>query len=161
MVTDGAATTPSQVTAFVQFNANEVVSTAGTGVGIAAGHDVSATANRIVSCGQNTAGTWYAWGANGVVIWNYYASTMFYNNTITGTVGGMVGPGTNQAPTAFNSWINPTDATDAGTAISPNDFTNPCLANGTVNLQAEATERAFWAAKIAAANELIGDQHSS
>jgi len=160
-VTDGAATNPTQVTAFVQFQANEVVATSGTGVGIASGHDVSASANRIVSCGKDGSGKWYAWGANGVVIWNYYASTLFYNNTITGTVGGMVGPTTSQAPKAFDAWINGPDAADAGTSISPNDFSDPCLANGTVNLQAESAERAFWAAKIAAAGETIGDQHSN
>ncbi len=161
MVTDGAATNPTQVTAFVQFQANQVVSTAGTGVGIASGHDITATGNRIVSCGKDSSGKWYAWGANGVVIWNYYASTLFYNNTITGTVGGMVGPTTNQAPKAFDAWINGPDATAPGTSISPNDFSDPCLANGTVNLQAESTERAFWAAKIAAAGEVIGDQHTN
>jgi hypothetical protein len=159
LITDGEATSTSQIPAFVQFEANEVVATAGTGVGIAAGHDISATANRIVSCGENASGNWYAWGANAIVIWNYYGSTQFYNNSIGGTVGGMVGPGTNNAPITYDSWINPPDKLDAGTSISGNDFTDPCLVGGAVNLQAEDAERAYWAAKIAAAGELIGDQH--
>jgi hypothetical protein len=161
MITDGAATNGTQPTAFVLFQANEVVATAGTGVGIAAGHDISATANRIVSCGVSSAGNWYAWGANAVVIWNYYQSSQFYNNTITGSVGGMVGPGTNGVPKAFDIWGNPPDMLDPGTSVSGNDFTDPCLVGGTVNLQAENNERAFWAAKTAAADELVGDQHSN
>jgi hypothetical protein len=159
LITDGPGTGDAQPTAFVLFQANQVVATAGTGVGIAAGHDVTATANRIVSCGMNNAGTWYAWGANGIVIWNYYGSTQFYNDTITGTVGGMVGPGTNNTPTAFDAWGNPPDMLDPGNSIAGNDFTNPCLTSSGVNLQAEDAERAFWTSKTSSANELIGDQH--
>jgi hypothetical protein len=159
LITDGSTANGAQPTAFVLFQANEVVATAGTGVGIAAGHDISATANRVVSCGVTSAGNWYAWGSNAVFLWNYYSSSQFYNNTITGTVGGMIGPGTNGAPTVFDVWANPPDLLDPGNSVSGNDFTDPCLVGGTVNLQAEDSERTFWAAKIAAAGELIGDQH--
>jgi hypothetical protein len=161
LITDGSGTNGAEPTAFVHFENNEVVATAGTGVGIAAGHDITADANRIVSCGMTSSGNWYAWGANGIVIWNYYNSTQFYNNTITGTVGGMVGPGTNDAPTVFDVWANPPDMLDPGNSVGGNDFTNPCLTGGVINLQAEDAERAYWAAKISAANELIGDQHSN
>lgn len=161
MVTDGNASGSAQASAYVLFDSNEVVATAGTGVGIAAGHDVQATNNRIVSCGVSSAGSWYAWGANAVVIWNYYKSTQFYNNTITGTVGGMVGPGTNNAPRAFDSWINAADTSSPGTLIGSNDFTDPCLTGGSVNLKAEDTERAFWTAKVAGAGQQIGDQHQN
>jgi len=161
MVTDGNASGSAQASAYVVFDSNEVVATAGTGVGIAAGHDVLATNNRIVSCGVSGNGTWYAWGANAVVIWNYYKTTQFYNNTITGTVGGMVGPGTNNAPRAFDSWINAADTSSPGTSIGSNNFTDPCLAGGSVNLKAEDTERAFWTVKIAGAGQQIGDQHQN
>ena len=161
LITDGAATTGTQTTAFVNFEANEVVATAGTGVGIAAGHDVSATANRVVSCGITGTGTWYAWGASAVVIWNYYQSPEFYNNTITGTAGGMVGPGTNKAPKVYDVWINAADQLDPGVSVSGSDFTDPCLVGGAISLQAEDNERAYWQAKIIAASELIGDQHSN
>jgi hypothetical protein len=159
MVTDGPGTGGAQPTAYVLFDSNEVVATAGTGVGIAAGHDIQATKNRIVSCGVSSTGSWYAWGANAVVIWNYYKSAQFYNNTISGTVGGMVGPGTDNAPKAFDSWFNAADTGSPNTSISDNDFTDPCLAGGSVNLKAEDAERAYWAAKVAGAAELIGDQH--
>ena len=159
MVTDGPGTGGAQPTAYVLFDSNEVVATAGTGVGIAAGHDIQATKNRIVSCGVSSTGSWYAWGANAVVIWNYYKSAQFYNNTISGTVGAMVGPGTDNAPKAFDSWFNAADTGSPNTSISDNDFTDPCLAGGSVNLKAEDAERAYWAAKVAGAAELIGDQH--
>lgn len=159
LITDGATTNGAQPSAYVLFEANEIVATAGTGVGIAAGHDIQATANRVVSCGVTSGGSWYAWGASAVVIWNYYASSQFYNNSVTGTVGGMVGPGTNNAPAPFDvSVINPTTL---GTNVSTtdNDFTDPCLAAGGVNLQAENNERAYWTSKLASNAEVVGDQH--
>jgi hypothetical protein len=48
-----------------------------------------------------------------------------------------------------------------GNASSGNDFTNPCLANGQLNLAAEDAERAAWTANATAAGELIGDQHAA
>ena len=159
LITDGTGTNGSSPTAYVQFENNQVVATAGTGVGIAAGHDISATGNRIVSCGMTSSGSWYAWGANAVVIWNYYSSTQFYNNTITTTVGGMVGPNSKNVPTAYDLWVNPPDKSDSGVSATGNDFTDPCFTSTGVNLQAEDTERSFWSSKIAAAGELIGDQH--
>lgn len=159
LISDGPTTNGAQPTAYVVFQANEVVATAGAGVMVAAGHDIQATDNRIISCGMTSAGSWYAWGANAIVLWNYYSSTQYYNNTITGTVGGMVGPGTNDAPKAFDVWVVNPDTLSSSVSTSSNDFTDPCLVGGKVNLQAEANERAFWAAKIASNSELVGDQH--
>ncbi len=137
LITDGSGSNGASPTAFVQFNANQVVATAGTGVGIAAGHDITATGNRIVSCGVTASGTWYAWGANAIVIWNYYKSADFYNNTITGTDGGMVGPNANGLPAVFDVWANAPDMRDPGNSVVGNDFTDPCVASGGINLQAE------------------------
>jgi hypothetical protein len=159
LITDGPGTNGASPTAYVQFENNQVVETAGGGVAIAAGHDVTATGNRVVSCGMTSSGTWYAWGANAVSIWNAYSNPHFYNNTITETSGGMVGPGAHLVPTAFDQWVNPPDALDAGVSAAGNEFTNPCLTSSGVNLQAENTERAYWSTKIATAGELIGDQH--
>jgi hypothetical protein len=161
LITDGTGTDGAQPTAFVVFQANQVVATAGTGIGIAAGHDITATANRIVSCGVSSSGTWYAWGANGIMIWNFYSNPAFYNNTITGTVGGLVGPGPNGTAIPFDVWVNPPDMLDPGNSVAGNNFTNPCLTPAGVNLQAEQTERTYWTTKTAGASELIGDQHVS
>lgn len=159
LITDGTGTNGASPTAYVTFENNQVVATAGTGVGIAAGHDISATGNRVVSCGMTSSGNWYAWGANAVMIWNVYSSTQFYNNTITTTAGGMVVPNSSNAPVAHDIWVNPPDKSDPGISTAGNEFTDPCLTSSGVALQAEDTERTFWSSKIATAGELIGDQH--
>lgn len=159
LITDGATTASKQPTAYVLFQNNQVVATAGTGVGIAAGHDIQASGNRVVSCGVTSSGSWYAWGANAVVIWNYYQSSEFYNNTITGTSGGMVGPGSSNSARAYDVWVNSADASDSGISAAGNNFTDPCLTSTGIDLQAEEAERTFWSQKVASAAELIGDQH--
>ncbi len=159
LITDGPTADGKQPTAYVVFENNQVVATAGTGVGIAAGHDIQAIGNRVVSCGVTSSGSWYAWGANAVVIWNYYKSSAFYNNAITATSGGMVGPGSGSSAAAYDLWINYADTGDPGISTAGNDFTDPCLTAGGINLQAEENERTFWAQKITSTGELIGDQH--
>jgi hypothetical protein len=157
LITDGSSTAGANPTAFVRFDSNEIVATAGSGIGIAYGHDITATKNRVVSCGVTSSGTWYAWGASAIGIWNYYKAGDFFNNTISGTVGGMVGPGPNHTAIAYDSWAYPGDVGDRGNAIDGNDFTDPCLASGGLNLAAEDAERGFWAQKISTAGEVIGD----
>jgi hypothetical protein len=108
-----------------------------------------------------TNGTWFAMPfANAVSIWNYYNSSGFYNNVISGTNGGLVRPNTNNTALIADSWINPPDATN-GNTLADESFTNPCMVNGQVNLQAEANERANWAARVSATQALIGDQHET
>jgi len=160
IIADGGSAAP--VTAFALFENNDVVHTAGSGVVIANGHDVIATGNRIVSCGQDASGTWFAMTyANAASIWDGYNSgpALFFNNTVTATAGGLVRPNAEDNPMAADFWGSPLSMTYPGNSASGNDFTNPCLVNGTLNLAAEDAERAFWAAKVAAAGELIGDQH--
>ena len=48
---------------------------------------------------------------------------------------------------------------DASDVSSGNAFTDPCLVNGKLNLQAEEDERAHWRTKLAAAGITPGDQH--
>jgi hypothetical protein len=49
LISDGGS--EGAVSAFVTFEDNDVVHAAGFGVMIASGHDISATGNRVVSCG--------------------------------------------------------------------------------------------------------------
>lgn len=152
------------VTAFARFENNEVVHTAGSGVAIANGHDVTATGNRVVSCGQDASGNWYAASfAIGVYIWDVYGTgaSLFYNNTVTDSAGGLVRPNSTGGAMDADSWGSATSLAYPGNSMSGNNFTNPCLVNGQINLAAEDAERAYWAAKVAAAGELIGDQHST
>ncbi len=154
LITDGDA---SGVTAFIVFKANEMVHTAGGGVALASGHDNSAMGNRIVSCGKDSSGTWYSRaGTSATVVWNYYGSTNFNNNTITTTAGGLISPDTNGVPVVSDGGIvgNVGNSTNGG-----NMFTDPCLVNGSLNIAAEDTERAFWSNKLVTNNITLGDQH--
>ena len=159
LISDGPGTNGASPTAYVVFSDNQVVATPGNGIAIAAGHDITATNNRIVSCGITANGAWYAFGAQAVAVWNYYGTNPFYNNTVTGTTGGMVGPNSAGQPAPFDLWFNASDMQAPGNSVAGNDFTDPCLTSDGVNLQAEDDERTFWAQKIAAAGEAIGDQH--
>ena len=71
VVSDGDGTSP--FSAFLLFENNDIVHAAGSGVEIASGHDVAARGNRVVSCGRDSSGDWFAMPfANAVSIWNYY-----------------------------------------------------------------------------------------
>ncbi len=158
LIADGSNEANAASTAWVVFENNQIVATAGTGVGIAYGHDITARNNRVVSCGVDAAGHVYAWGASAAVIWNYYKSPQFTNNVITGTTGGMNAPAANGAMHATDAWHGPDAKPDSSNAIRDSNFTDPCLVNGKVNLQAEDAERAAWAAKLAAAHQTVGAQ---
>jgi hypothetical protein len=160
IIADGGTAAP--VTAYALFENNSVVHTAGSGIVIANGHDVTASGNRIVSCGQDASGTWFAMAyANAASIWDSYHSgpSLFYNNTVTATAGGLVRPNAEGDPMAADFWGSALSMTYPGNSASGNDFTDPCFVNGTLNLAAEEAERAYWAAKAAASGELIGDQN--
>jgi hypothetical protein len=99
--------------------------------------------------------------ANATSIWDFYKTgpTLFYNNTVTDSAGGLVRPNSAGNPMAADFWGSSLSMTYPGNATSGNDFTNPCLVNGSLNLAAEDAERAWWTQKVGAAGELIGDQH--
>jgi nitrous oxidase accessory protein NosD len=164
IIADGGTAEP--VTAYALFENNSVVHTAGSGVVIDNGHDVTVTGNRIVSCGQDASGAWFAMNyANATSIWDSYASgpSLFFNDTVTASAGGLVIPNAQGKPAAADFWGSALSMTYPGNSASGNDFTNPCLSTyastGSLNFAAEDAERAYWIAKAAAAGELIGDQH--
>ncbi len=155
LITDGDGTLP--VTAFVVFDANQIVRTAGGGVMIANGHDTVARNNRVVSCGKNADGSWYARKqVTAVSLWNYYSAPEFRDNVITSTAGGMVVPDNSGNAIASNTYADPNNLSSSNN-VSGNAFTNPCLVGGTISLTAEANERAVWAAKLSASGILPGN----
>jgi hypothetical protein len=154
LIVDGDS---SGISSYVVFQSNEMVHTAGGGFSIASGHDNTASANRVVSCGKDTSGNWYSHtGASTVAIWNYYGAGNFNNNTVTATAGGMVAPDGNGLPVISDVASIPVTGTNA---ITGNQFTDPCMVGGTLNLSAEDTERAYWASKLTTNNITLGDQH--
>lgn len=162
IIADGSPTEP--VTAFARFEDNQIVHTAGSGVSIDNGHDITAIGNRVVSCGQDASGNWYAANfANAASIWDGYGTgpTLFYNNSVSGTAGGLVRPNSESGPMIADFWADATSMTYPGNSVSENDFTDPCLSGGTLDLAAESAEAAYWTQKVSAANQVIGDQHLS
>ena len=160
LMTDGDASANAVPSAYVDFDRNQIVQTAGTGIAIAFGHDIQARSNRVVSCGVDKAGNTYAAGASSVVLWNYYNSPKFYNNVIQDTAGGMVSPASDHSLKPSNEFIKNVDKSSTN-RIRSSHFTNPCLtASGQVNPDAEDQERARWRAKLAAAHQTVGDRHN-
>ena len=149
----------SMESSYIHFLSNQVVHTAGSGLTISNGHDITAEANRIVSCGQDNG----AWddeaGVYAIALWNHSASSAFYNNTITSTAGGLIIPNTVNKPAIADVQANPIDLQTASNSVSGNLFTDPCLVGGALNLSAEDAERAFWQNKLSINNQTIGDQH--
>ena len=157
-----AATGDSTATesAYIHLFSNEVVHTAGSGLTISNGHDITAQTNRVVSCGQSGSGSWYSKaGVDAIILWNHSASPNFYNNVITSTAGGLIVPNAAGNPASADTSANPVDLQTASNSISGNLFTDPCLTGGVLTLSAEDTERAYWANKLATNNQTIGDQH--
>ena len=124
---------------------------------IANGHDTGARNNRVVSCGKNADGSWYARKqVTAVSLWNYYSAPEFRDNVITSTAGGMVVPDNSGNAIASNTYADPNNLSSSNN-VSGNVFTNPCLVGGTISLTAEANERAVWAAKLSASGILPGN----
>lgn len=157
IITDGDGKLPD--TANVVIASNEMVHAAGSGIEIATGSNIAVTQNRVVSCGVDSAGNWIAMPfVNAIVVWNYYGSLAMVNDTVQGTFGGMVRPSDTGAPEVADIWSRSSDL-NATDTLGPNQFTDPCLVNGQLNLNAEATERAYWQTKLKAARISPGTMH--
>ena len=149
IIADGDGKAPD--TAYTLIENNEIVHVAGSGIEIATGHDNTVKTNRLVSCGQDASGNWFAMPfANAVVVWNYYGSGTFFNNSVEGTMGGFLRPSATGAPQVADLWVRTSDVNFTDN-LGHNSFTDPCLVHGQVNLDAEAAERGVWANKLASA----------
>ncbi len=155
LLADGDSMEP--VSAYAVFEDNQVVHTQGGGVMIAGGHDILARGNRVVSCGQNGDGSWYALTqVTAVSLWNFYGAPSFFNNTITATGGGLVVPGPDGTPATSDIYANPTDIAQ-GNTVAGNHFTDPCLTAAGLNRSAESAERAAWTQKLNASGNSPGN----
>ncbi|MEO6435085.1 MAG: hypothetical protein ABIP55_04905 [Tepidisphaeraceae bacterium] len=98
MLGDGKGATAADDPGFVKAYGNTIVSTTNHGIALAAGHDLEAYGNRIVSSGKLADGRTIAAQNVGLYIWDSYhaGSTRFYNNSARDNlVGWMKGTGRN------------------------------------------------------------------
>jgi hypothetical protein len=158
---DGPSNDLRTATGFVTISDNQIVHTANAGIGIDAGHDISATNNSIVSCGKDTSGSWVATtSAIAVAVWNYYNSSTFFNNSISGTTGGLVRPDPSGNPQIADIWTPDASATQ-GNVVGTNTFTNPCMTADDDSLGPELQENSQWAAKLASTSQTVGASSAS
>jgi hypothetical protein len=158
---DGGSNSLATATGFVQIYNNQVVHTANAGIGIAAGHDISVTDNSIVSCGKDTSGAWIATTyALATSMWNAYKTSVYFNNSISGTTGGLVRPNASGNPAVANMWA-PSASANLNNTAGINHFTNPCMVGGDMTLDPENAEYQTWVAKLASASETIGSLAST
>jgi hypothetical protein len=158
---DGSSNSLDTATGFVQIYDNQIVHTANVGIGLNAGHDISAIDNSIVSCGKDASGNWIATSyAVGMVFWNEHKTSVYFNNSVSGTTGGLVSHNAAGNYGASDLWA-PAVSAILNNVLGTNDFTNPCLAGGDLTLDPETAEFEKWQAKLASASESIGSQAAS
>lgn len=156
---DGDSIDPSAASGFVQIQNNTIVHLAGPAISIAAGHDISVTGNRIVSCGKDSSGNWIdAPWTDVLVMSNYYSTNQYFNNYMANNSGGMVRPDPNGNPAASDIYA-PSASKSLNDVVGTNVFEEPCLVGSSLDLAAESTEWKRWLGTVTAAAELLGDQH--
>jgi hypothetical protein len=159
ITTDGPGNDGGPETGFVTITSNHVIHTAGGGIALAAGHDITAKGNHIVSCGRDAQGNWYAMPfTNGIDMFNIYLSPLYGNNVITTTTGGLVRPTAELTPQIADIAAGAEPAA-LDSSMAGNLFSDPCLVNGVLDLSAEQAERNLWAKELKKNKILLGDQH--
>lgn len=148
---DGASNDPSTASGFVQIYNNAIVHLAGFGISIGAGHDISVTGNRIVSCGKDSSGNWIAYSGSGALgMWNYYQTNQYFNNYIANNSGGVVRPDANGNPVPGDIYA-PSVSVSLNNIVGTNVFEQPCLTASGLNLAAELAEKTRWLDSVSSA----------
>ena len=145
---DGHGHAAVSATAHINAYNNQIVSTCGAAMNIAAGHDNYFHHNRLVSSSRLPDGTKLTANWTAVAIWNAYKQppTVFYNNRMDRNVIGFVHwGGTNPLPNR-NDLINNTCESCTGTVHLPNLVTR----------KTEQAEWARWQKKLQAKNVQVG-----
>jgi hypothetical protein len=128
--------TANTASSFINIVTNRVVATANYGIAIAAGHDISATSNRVVSSGYLSPCTFYpmsTYGAAfGALNYNLYnqPATVFFNNNFSNNVLGLNKNNGSNAPVR-SDWSLPGQggAVNGNTDYVPNDSSDPTIAD--------------------------------
>jgi hypothetical protein len=136
--------TAPYATAYVDIYNNVIVATANYGIGIAAGHDISAFNNRVVSSGFLASGAFYpkanygaAYGAFNINRFNQ-TSNVFFNNLVSNNVLGLIANGGNNVPVR-SDWSLP----GQGSNVAGNTSYQP-VSNARPNMSDEAFEYQNW-----------------
>ncbi|WP_263415281.1 right-handed parallel beta-helix repeat-containing protein [Terriglobus albidus] len=154
---DGDTNDPSLANGFIDVAKNVVVRSAGFGISVAAGHDITVHNNRVVSCGQDGQGNWLNFMGAAYGMWNYYKTHQYYNNKITANTGGLiVAKGGTPVDSDFNI---PSVSDELANSVSGNSLDHPCWVNGALSQSAEAVERNAWQQRVLDAGVSLGDRH--
>jgi parallel beta-helix repeat protein len=159
IVLDGKKTdTAATATAFTDMYNNTVVSTANTGISIAAGHDNTAYNNTIVSSGY-TSYCLFATrkGAVGMYNWNLYSQTadVFFNNHIHDNTIGLVSNDGTGLPMRNDWWLpGQNNNAENNAHWMPNNAQNPTVTD-------ENNLNPAWLHTMRVANLKIGASDTS
>ncbi|MEF2278518.1 hypothetical protein V3W47_09395 [Deinococcus sp. YIM 134068] len=147
MLGDGSASTREGASAYLRAYRNQIVGTSNQGIAIAAGHNIEAYDNRVISSGLLPDGTPIASQNVGIYVWDLHGDQRrqtFFNNSMRNNVVGWARP--LQSPTAQNPFWFPHCARCAGNTRLP----------GPITLETEAQEYTRWQQKVRAANVTLG-----
>ena len=147
MLGDGASSNKEDAAAYLQAYNNQVISTTNQGIAIAAGHDIAAYNNRVISSGLLPDGTPIPAQNVGVYVWDLHgdrARGTFYNNSMRGNVVGWARP--MRSPTASNDFWFPhcTDCTGNTSVRAP------------ITRAMEAQEFGRWQEKLRSSQVVVG-----
>lgn len=95
MLGDGSSSTAEGAVGFIRAFHNQVVSTSNQGIAIAAGHDVEAYENRVISSGYLPGGKTIAAQNVGIYVWDVHRNkrhNTFYNNVVRDNLVGWAKP---------------------------------------------------------------------
>lgn len=136
-ITDGDPS--SSPSAYIQMYNNQVVSTCGAGMNIAAGHHITYRDNRIISAGLMADGTRLNANWAAVAVWNAYGQASFGNNSITNNLIGYYSQGGNEP------YNNRRDTSPGACATCPG---NTHVADRPITLGDEQAEWNLWLQKL-------------
>jgi hypothetical protein len=155
---DGGSNDPASANGFVNVYNNVIVHSAGFGISIGAGHDITVTGNRVVSCGQDGFGNWFNINTYAYGMWNFYGTTLYANNRIFGNTGGAIGLNGPDNPVVAD-YNTPSISAASNDTVANNAMDDPCWNNGQVIQTPEAAEWDAWQARLTGASRQLGDLH--
>ena len=147
MLGDGPSSNKEDAAAYLQAYNNQVIGTTNQGIAIAAGHDISAYDNRVISSGLLADGTPLPAQNVGVYVWDLHgdrARGTFYNNSMRGNLVAWARP--LRSPTARNDFWFP----------HCTDCTGNTAAQGPVTRAMEEQEFGRWQEKVRSAQIVVG-----